>query len=122
MEGIIAKNNKYKAPNQKKKKKILISKNTLVDQEEITNVFNRFLLASDTCPIPNLSKPWKKYANKHNSEWINNSTSYDDIDFVIIKKYFALLHKSLNYLFDLSLKSGLFPDSFKATKATPSLI
>ena len=49
---------------------------------------------------------------------INKSSSVDDVSFNIIKKCFGMLCKPVIYLFQLSLKKGVFSDDLKIAKVT----
>ena len=50
---------------------------------------------------------------------INKSPGIDGITFNVTKKCFGELHDVLRFLFDLSLKTGIFPDPLKIAKVTP---
>ena len=49
---------------------------------------------------------------------VNKSSGVDDISFNIIEKYFGVLCKLLIYLFEQSLKNGVFPDGLNIAKVT----
>ena len=47
------------------------------------------------------------------------SPGYDDISFYVLKKCFTSLCEPLKYLFNLSIKKGIFPDDLKIAKVAP---
>ena len=49
---------------------------------------------------------------------INKSPCYDDISFTVVKKCFNSLCEPLKYLFNLSIKKGVFPGDLKIAKVT----
>ena len=55
----------------------------------------------------------------HFSLKINKIPGTDKINFNVIKHYFGELWGPLNYLFDLSLQSGIFPDLMKIAIVSP---
>ena len=50
---------------------------------------------------------------------INKRASYGDISFNVLKKCFSSLCEPLMYLFNLSIKRGIFLDDVKITQVTP---
>ena len=86
--------------------------------------------------IPNASTTFESYINKPDSVMktkqlsmnelkdasfslkMSKSPGYDDISFNVLKKCFSSLCEPLNYLFNLSIKKGVFPDDLKIAKIT----
>ena len=50
---------------------------------------------------------------------INKSAGYDDISFNVVKKCFGVLHQPLLRTFNLSLRTGIFPDKLRIAKVIP---
>ena len=53
----------------------------------------------------------KKIATEFNRLFAN--PGYDEISFIVIKKYFSELCEPLKDVFNLSIKTGMFPDKLK---------
>ena len=49
----------------------------------------------------------------------NKSPGYDDVSYNVIKKCFGSLCEPLEYLFNLSMEKGVFPDDLKIARVTP---
>ena len=49
---------------------------------------------------------------------MNKSTGADEICFNVVRSCFGELSDILRYVFDLSLQTGIFPDSLKIAKVT----
>lgn len=49
----------------------------------------------------------------------NKSFRYDEIGFNVIKNWFSKLDMPLKYLFEISLKKGIFLDKLKTTTVIP---
>ena len=121
-------------------RKITVNKVDLFDQTKIAHEFNSFFtnigknLASK---IPNASTPFEYFVNK--SDFVmetkplsmnelkdafyslksNKSPGYDDVSYNVIKKCFGSLCEPLEYLFNLSMEKGVFPDDLKIARVTP---
>ena len=52
---------------------------------------------------------------------LNKSPGYDEKNFNAIKRCFRVLHVPLQYLFDISLTSGVFPDVLKIPRGTQNI-
>ena len=50
---------------------------------------------------------------------INKSPGCDEISFNVIKNCFSELNMPLNYLFDMTLESGIFPNKLKISRVIP---
>ena len=109
-------------------------------RKKIAHEFNSFFtnigknLASK---IPNASTTFEYFVNK--SDFVmgtkplsmnelkdafyylksNKIPGYDDISYNIIKKCFGSLCEPLKYLFNISMKKGVFPDNLKIAWVTP---
>ena len=120
--------------------KITVNKVDLFEQTKIVHKFNSFFtnigknLASK---IPNAPTPFECFVNK--SDFVmetktlsmnelkdafyslkgNKSPGSDDISYNAIKKCFGSLCEPLKYLFNLSIKKGVFPDDLKIARVTP---
>ena len=112
----------------------------ILDKAVIADQFNKFFvnigpkLASI---IPESSKTFQSYLNKCNSVMdnteislkellvafsslkSNKSAGYDDISVDVVKKVFNLIQSPLLYIFNLSLKHGVFPEKLKIARVTP---
>ena len=123
--------------------KITVNKVDLSDETKIAHFLSTFSsfftntgkhLASK---IPNASTPFEYFVNK--SDFVietkplsmnelkdafyslrsNKSPGYDDIIYNVIKKCFGSLCEPLKYLFNLSVKKGVFSDDLKIARVTP---
>ena len=120
-------------------RKITVNKVDLFDQTKIAHEFNSFFtnigknLASK---IPNASTPFEYFVNK--SDFVmetkplsmnelkdafyslksNKSSGNDDISYNVIEKCFGSLCEPLKYLFNISIKKGVFPDDLKIARVT----
>ena len=119
---------------------ITVNKIYLFDETKIAHDFNSFFtnigknLASK---IPNASTPFEYFVNK--SDFVmetkplsmnelkdsfyslksNRSPGYDNISYNVLKKCYWSLCEPLRYLFNLSIKKGVFPDDLKIARVTP---
>ena len=50
---------------------------------------------------------------------INKTSECHEISFNVVKNCFSELKMPLNYLFDISLESGVFPDKLKIARVIP---
>ena len=120
--------------------KITVNKTDIFDAEKIAHEFNKFFTVFGTDlpnKIPNASKPFNSYITKANTSMesqplsinelkdaffslkINKSPGHDGVSFNVIKICFGELCEPLEYLFNLSIVKGIFPDDLKISKVTP---
>ena len=50
---------------------------------------------------------------------LNKSPGYDEISFNVVKKCFSELCEPLKYVFNLSIKTGVFPGKLKIARVSP---
>ena len=114
--------------------KFLSNEQEVSGKEEMTNEFNTFFKnigAELVKNIPNTSRPSERYIKKVDTTMptdsltinevkeaffslkINKSPGYDETSFNVIKNCFNERNMVLNYLFEMSLESGIFPDKLK---------
>ena len=73
--------------------------------------YNQILLESELTD--------KEFENAFFSLKINKSAGYDDVNYNVVKPIFEYISKPLKYIFNLSISTGVFPDSLKIAKITP---
>ena len=114
--------------------KLLSNELEVSRKEEMTNEFNTFFKnigAELVKNIPNTRRPSERYIKKVDTTMptdsltinevkeaffslkISKSPGYDEASFNVIKNCFNELNMALNYLFEMSLESGIFPDKLK---------
>ena len=122
----------------------MLIRNILLLETEIAKKFNEFFTEigpSLERKIPTPSKPFESFLEKKkkkkNSSTLpercltinelkdaffslkmNKSTGADEICFNVVRSCFGELSDILRYVFDLSLQTGIFPDSLKIAKVT----
>ena len=112
----------------------------IFDECRIANEFNAFFASIGSklaSKISNASTNFESYINKPDSIMetkqhsvseskdaffslkINKSPGYDDVSFNVLQKCFSSLCEPQKYLFNLSIKKGVFPDDLEIAKVTP---
>ena len=61
----------------------------------------------------------KEFADAFFSLKLNKSTGYDNISYNAIRPIFHFITKPLKHIFNLSISTGIFPDSLKVARITP---
>ena len=87
------------------------------DNGTSTKCFNEYIKKNDT------TQPEKvisviELEDAFFSLKINKRIGYDDISFNVVKNCFGVLHKPLLHIFNLPLKTGIFPDKLKIASVT----
>ena len=90
--------------------KRLAEKIPFIDESPTANIKVKFQF--NTIAAPQIVKVIKKLIN-------NKATGIDDISNKILKDNFNILSRYLEETFNFSIKTGVFPDEFKAGKVIP---
>ena len=121
-------------------RRIITDDTETYDKKIISKTFNEFFInigpqLAAKIPVAELS--YKSYLKEHNciqkeypleneelekaffSLKVNKSPGHDELSFNVIKPVFTLIQDPLRYIFNLSLKKGVFSDDFKIAKITP---
>ena len=120
-------------------KHLILNNRNIFYQKTIANSFNEYFFNAGpklACKIPQSEKLFEMYLKRPDSsfeevtlsdEEINTaffslkggkSPSFDEINCDIVKPNFNSLLVPLKYIFDLSLKSGTFPEKMKIARVT----
>ena len=121
-------------------KRMIIDDQEISDQGKIANYFNKFFVDIGTklaSMIPELQTKFDQYLNPHqtfigkvnltNDELKeasrslkpNKSPGYDNISSNSVNETSDIFFTPLNYIFNLSLQQGIFPENLKIAKVSP---
>ena len=116
---------------------ILLNNRSIFDQKIIANSFNEYFVNVGpklACEIPQSQRSFEMYLRESDSSFEEvtlsdeevkraffslkggKSPGFDEINNDIIKQNFNSLLVPLKYIFDLSLKSGIFPEKMKIAR------
>ena len=133
---------KGKLVNNSLLKHLIPNNRNIFDQKTIANSFNEYFVNVGpklACEIPQLQRSFEMYLKVSGSSFEEvtlfneeiktaffslkggKSPGFDEINYDIVKQNFDSLLVPLKYIFDLSLKSGTFPEKMKIALVTPVL-
>ena len=120
--------------------KLILNNRNIFDQKTIANSFNEYFVNVGpklACEIPQSQRSFEMYLKESDSSFEevissdeeikteffslkdSKSPGFDEINYDIVKQNFNSLLVPLKYIFDLSLKSGTFPEKMKIARVTP---
>ena len=121
-------------------KHLILNNRNIFDQKTIANSFNEYFVNVEpklVCEIPQSQRSFEMYLKESDSSFEEvtlsdeeiktaffslkggKSPGFDEINYDIVKQNFNSLLVPLKYIFDLSLKSGTFPEKMKIARVTP---
>ena len=120
-------------------RKLFVDEKYITLETEIAKNFNKFFIEIGPSPAKKIppNKLFESFLKKASTTLpercltiseltdaffslkINKSTSADEISFNVIKNCLGELSDILSYVFDLSLQTGTFPDTWKIAKVIP---
>ena len=131
---------KGKLVNNSLPKHLILNNRNIFDQKTIANSFNEYFVNVGpklACEIPQSQRSFEMYLKESDSSFEEvtlsdeeiktaffslkggKSPGFDEINYDIVKQNFNSLLVPLKYIFDLSLKSGTFPEKMKIVRVTP---
>ena len=140
MKKVIAKG---KLVNNSLPKHLILNNRNIFNQKTIANNFNEYfanVVPKVPCEIPQSQRSFERYLKGSDSSFeeitLSNeeiktaffslkggkSPDFDEINYDIVKQNFDSLLVPLKYIFDLSLKSGTFPEKMKSRELHRFLI
>ena len=120
--------------------KLILNNRNIFDQKTIADSFNEYFVNVGlklACEIPQSQGSFEMYLKESDSYFEevtlsdeeiktpffslkdSKSPGFDEINYDIAKQNFKSLLVLLKYIFDLSLKSGIFPKKMKIARVTP---
>ena len=118
-------------------KHLILNNKNIFDQKTIANSFNEYFVNVGrklSCETPQSQRSFEMYLKESDSSQTlsdeeiktaffslkgGKSPGFDYINYDIVKQNFNSLLVPLKYIFDLSLKSGTFPEKMKIARVTP---
>ena len=125
---------KGKLVNNSPPKHLILNNKNIFDQKAIPNSFNEYFFYVGpklACEIPQSQRSFEMHFKESGSSFEEVTLSYeetkiaffslksgkspgfDDINYDVVKQSFSSLLVPLKYIFDLSLKSGTFPEKLR---------
>ena len=130
---------KGKLVNNSLPRHLILSNRNIFDQKTIANSFNEYFVSVGpklACGIPQSKRSFEMYLKESDSSFQEvalsdeeiktaffslkggKSPGFDEINYDNVKQNFNTLLVPLKYIFDLSLKSGTFPEKMKIARVT----